>query len=374
VIDLFEEVSEACRIEVPEAHRRPIALIGAGEIADVAHLPAYRKGGLEVVGVFDVDQDRARLVAERHDIERVYPDLDSLLADDRVEVVDVAVPPAAQPAIARRVVASGRHMLGQKPFAHSSEIARELADLADAHNVVLAVNQQLRYDEGVAAAHRVMELGWLGEVTALTISVNIWTEWNNWPWMQVLDELEIWVHSIHYHDTVRFFLGEPDRVFCAGGRTPGQAAQGETRTISTFNFPGGARALVSANHENAWGDLSAEFRLEGNHGAARGTLGLLYDYPHGRPDTLEIISDLLPTDGWVPYPVTSRWVPDAFLGTMASVLAAASGGPPPSTSARDNVGTLALVEALYRSMRTGEVQVIAGAGGSSGSGGTAGDH
>ena len=124
MIDLFRQVSESCRIVVPESHRRPIALIGAGEIADVAHLPAYRKGGLEIVGVFDVDQDRARLVAERHGIGHVYPDLDSLLADDNVEVVDVAVPPKLQPAIARRVIESGRHMLGQKPFAPSSEIAR----------------------------------------------------------------------------------------------------------------------------------------------------------------------------------------------------------------------------------------------------------
>jgi predicted dehydrogenase len=358
MIELFQQVADACRIEVPAGERRPIALVGAGEIADVAHLPAYRKGGLEVIGITDIDPARARAVAERHGIEHVYPDLDTLLGDDRVEVVDVAVPPSAQPGIARKVIAARRHMLGQKPFAPSSAIARELADLADAAGVVLAVNQQLRFDEGVAAAHRIAELGWLGEVTALTINVNIWTEWRNWPWMQVRDELEIWVHSIHYHDLVRWFLGEPERVVCAGGRTPGQAAAGETRTITTYSFPGGPRALVAANHENSWDDQSALFRLEGNHGAIRGTFGLLYDYPHGRPDTLEVTSDLLPTDGWTPYPVTTRWVPDAFLGTMASVLAAASGGPPPITSARDNVGTLALVEALYESMRTGETQVL----------------
>ena len=70
----------------------------------------------------------------------------------------------------------------------------------------------------------------------------------------------------------------------------------------------------------------------------RATLGLLYDYPSGRPDTLEVVSDRLPTDGWAPYPVTTRWVPDAFLGPMASVLAAVSGAQrrsrPPGTTSR----------------------------------------
>jgi predicted dehydrogenase len=358
MIDLFDEVSRSCVLEVPPAHRLPIALVGAGAIADVAHLPAYRRGGLEVVGLTDLDEERARAVAERHGVERVYPDLDALLEDDRVAVVDVAVPAAAQPAIARRVLSAGRHMLGQKPFAPSASIARELADLADEQGVVLAVNQQLRFDEGVAAAHRMMELGWLGEVTHLTIDVNIWTEWSSWPWMLSIEELEVWNHSVHYHDAVRWFLGEPASLYCAPGRTPGQDPRGETRTLTTYRFANGASALVAANHENRWLDPWARFRLEGDRGAVRGTLGLLYDYPRGRPDTLELTSTVVPTDGWVPYPVTSRWIPDAFLGPMASLLAAAAGGPPPLTSARDNVATLAVVEAIYRSIADGQTQVL----------------
>jgi len=247
-------------------------------------------------------------------------------------------------------------MLGQKPFAPTSAIARELADQAEARGVVLAVNQQLRFDEGMAAAHKMVELGWIGEVTCMTIAVNIWTEWSDWPWMLVLDELEVWNHSIHYHDVIRWFLGEPERVYCVGGRTPGQLAKGETRTNSTFSFAGGHSAVVTTNHENSWGDMSATFRLDGSRGAIRGTLGLLYDYPHGRPDTVEVISDVLPTDGWTPYPATTRWIPDAFLGPMASLLSAARLGTSPITSARDNINTIALVETLYRSMRTGEAQ------------------
>ncbi len=356
MIELFAPIAEACTIEVPPANRLPIALVGAGAIVDLAHLPAYRKGGLEVVGITDLDRARAEDVASRHDIGRVYADLDELLADERVAVIDIAVPAAAQPEIVRRALESGRHVLGQKPFAPTSGIAAELAREATARGVVLAVNQQLRFDEGIAAAHEMMRLGWLGEVTSLSISVDIWTEWTLWPWMLTLAELEVWNHSIHYHDVVRWFLGEPDSIYASAGRTPGQAPSGETRTATTYTFPGGARALVHAHHENRWGDQRAEFRLEGSGGAVRGTLGLLYDYPRGRPDTLEVNSTIVGTDGWVPYPVTSRWLPDAFLGPMASLLEAAAGGRPPRTSADDNVRTLCVVEAIYRSIRSGRAQ------------------
>ena len=48
MIDLFGPVSRACRIHVPPDQRKGIAIVGAGVIVDVAHLPAYRRGGLRV--------------------------------------------------------------------------------------------------------------------------------------------------------------------------------------------------------------------------------------------------------------------------------------------------------------------------------------
>jgi predicted dehydrogenase len=345
---------------VPVEHHRPVAIVGAGGIVEGAHLPAYRRAGLSVVGITDLDRARAERVAAAFDIPRVYASVDELLADPDVEVVDIAVPVAAQPPIFRAAIAAGKHVLAQKPFATDPDTAAELATLASAAGLVAAVNQQMRYDEGIAAAHRMVELGMIGEVTSFSITVNLATPWELWEWAQPLERLEIMVHSIHYHDVVRWFMGEPESVYAVGGRTPGQFPVGETRTVSTYRFPSGATAVVHANHVNRGGDNSAEFRIDGVEGAIRGTIGLLYDYPDGRPDTLEVFSRTVPTDGWVPYPVTQRWIPDAFIGTMGSVLEAISTGSTPRTAATDNVKTVALVDALYRSMEQNQVIRIEG--------------
>jgi predicted dehydrogenase len=353
MIDLFTDISEYSRLTVPDDQKRPIAIVGAGGIVDGAHLPAYALAGLEVVGITDVDQAHATDVAARHGIPNVYASLDELLAESGAEVIDIAVPVANQPAIFRAAAAAGKHILAQKPFAVNPQVGRELADAAAKAGVVAAVNQQLRFDEGIAAAHRMVELGWLGEVTSFSITVNVFTDWALWSWAKEMERLEIMVHSIHYHDVVRWFMGEPTSVYAVAGRTPGQYPVGETRTTTTYTYPDGSSAYVFANHMNAGGDNTAEFRIDGTKGAIRGTLGLMYDYPTGRPDTLEVFST--PTDGWVPYPVTQRWFPHAFIGSMGSVLEAIQTGSTPRSAVSDNVKTLDVVDAIYRSMAGNEV-------------------
>lgn len=355
---IWSGVAEDVDLAVPPELRRRIGVIGAGAIVDNAHLPAYAAAGLEVVAIYDLDAERAADVASRHSIATVHTSLEALLDDPAVEVVDIAVVASAQPEIVRAAVARGKHMLCQKPFAPDLETGRELVELARAAGVHVAVNQQMRFEEGIAAARSIVQRGWIGRPTAVEFRTDIETDWSAWPWLLTSDRLEISYHSIHYLDSIRSILGDPERVFCVGGSRPGQAARAETRTMSTLVYPDGVSAVLHVNHENIAGDFRAEFRIDGSEGSVRGTLGLLYDYPHGRPDTLELFSRVLPTDGWLPYPVTRRWIPDAFVGPMAGLLRAIADGTEAPTAAADNLRTLALVEALYTSMSTHEVQKV----------------
>lgn len=59
-----------------ESHRYPIVLIGAGAIVDVAHLPAYKLANFDVQGIFDINQQKAKAVAEKWHIPRIFQTLD----------------------------------------------------------------------------------------------------------------------------------------------------------------------------------------------------------------------------------------------------------------------------------------------------------
>lgn len=347
--DIFAPVRDAIAINLADEHKLPVAIVGAGEIANLAHLPAYAANGLKVAGITDLDVKRAESVAERHNIPRVYRSIDDIAADPAIAVVDIAVFPWVQYGIATPLLEAGKHLLCQKPLSYEYEEAKKLVELADRHGRLLAVNQQLRFSESVAATSAMIRLGWIGKPFEFSWDFHVYTPWEAWPWVARQPRLDLNQFTIHFIDTVRWILGEPLYAFGTQAREPGQPEAGETRTISVLEFEGETRALFRSFHKNRTGDPKAEFRVDGTEGSIRGTIGLMYDYPRGRADTLEINSRVLPTDGWLHYPVTSRWIPTAFIGPMASLLKAITTGGTPATDGHDNLKTLRIIQALYES-------------------------
>ena len=66
---------------------------------------------------------------------------------------------------------------------------------------------------------------------------------------------------------------------------------GETATTTILEYADRRQALVAANHYNLHGEVYAELRFLGTEGTLEGTIGLMYDYPTGRPDTLALYRD-----------------------------------------------------------------------------------
>jgi predicted dehydrogenase len=334
---------------MPRDLNRGIAIVGAGGIVNYAHLPAYRKSGFRVVGITDRNREAAEKTAKQHGIPRVYASVEELLADREVEIVDIAVYPAGQLEVVEKVTAAKRHLLCQKPFADEYPKAVRSVELAEAANVKIAVNQQMRWDAGIRCARILLDDGWLGIPTYGTIQVHCNTDWSLWPWIYKGKRLEVMFHSIHYIDSLRFLLGQPSSVFTSGSRGPAETTEAETKTLTVWDYASGLQVLIDVCHSTWQDDAYATFRLEGTEGVIKGTIGLMYNYPTGRPDTLEFMSKRN-TGYWFSARLDSMWIPDAFAGPMASLMRAVEDGSEPETSGRDNLRTLQVVFAEYRSM------------------------
>src|SRR5438552_12599352 len=96
---LASELALDYRPRLPRRKDFRIGCVGAGFIMRDCHLVAYRQAGLNPVAIASRASARARAVADAHQIPRCYATYDELLADKDVEVLDIAVPPGAQPAV-----------------------------------------------------------------------------------------------------------------------------------------------------------------------------------------------------------------------------------------------------------------------------------
>ena len=107
-------------------------------------------------------------------------------------------------------------------------------------------------------------------------------------------------------------------------------------------------------------DNCIQWRIEGLNGLAIGDIGWCKD-PYTTPSTIRYAAKGvdLGSASWA-----ESWFPDAFTGTMAQLLIALENGKPPAISGRDNLKTMALVEAAYlsasRSQPVDVSQVIEG--------------
>jgi len=340
------------KAEMPRRLDHGIGMVGAGGVVNYAHLPAYAKAGFKVVAIVDKDRQRAEQTAGAHKIPKVYSTVEELVHDPEVEVIDIAVYPWEVPAIAEQAARAGKHLLCQKPLSEEYRKAVRLVQMAREANVKMAVNQQMRWDAGIRGSKQLISQGWLGVPTYGTIQVHCLTDWSMWPWMYTREHLEVLFHSIHYIDSLRYLLGDPDRVFSSGSRMPGEPTKAETRTLSVWEYDSDLQVLIDANHGVWQEDRYAIFRFEGTKGIIKGTLGLMYNYPTGRPDTLEFMSKKN-AGYWLSARNEHMWIPDAFVGPMASLLRAIEDDSEPASGGEDNLKTLQVVFAEYLSMKEG---------------------
>ena len=344
---------------LPRDRSAGIGCIGSGFIMADCHLVAYRAAGFNPVAIASRNRKTAEAVALRHAIGSVYDDYRALLQDPHVEVLDIAVPPDVQLEVVREAVKQKAHIRGilaQKPLGVDYAQARLIVQLCRDAGIVLAVNQNMRFDQSIRACKTVLDRGYLGTPVLATIDMRAIPHWM--PWQQRQGWVTLRIMSIHHLDTFRYLFGNPRRVFASvrpDPRTAKKFTHEDGICLSILEYDAGLRASscddvwAGPSLEGAESDISIRWRVEGTEGLARGTIGWP-SYPTPTPSTLDFTSTLAPGQWWKPR-WNEVWFPDAFAGPMADLLCALEEKRPPMLNGEDNLLTMALVDACYRSVK-----------------------
>jgi predicted dehydrogenase len=331
----------------PPGYRPGLGLVGCGDIARSWHLPAYAEYGVDVVGVYDPAPEATDGIRERFPFVRcVFSSLDELLADDEIEIVDVATRPDIRPELIRRAIDAGKHVLAQKPLALEVDAAKSLVDEAEDRGVKVAVNQNGRWSPPWRIATLLIEQGAIGEVVAVT-------HLHDRPLPPLVgthfDELEhfvIYDYFVHWIDICRcWFAGNTvETVRALDHRTPDQPDETKSPWAAwvAIQYADGASALIRNVGEARTKRPSCPFWVHGTEGTIRGSVLLGSDFVELERDGV--------TDR---YTLEGAWYPDGFAGALGELVTAIAEDREPFNSARHNLLTLAMTLAACRSAEQG---------------------
>lgn len=156
------------------ARRGPVGVgvVGCGNISDEYLTTMGRFPDLRVVGVADLDPDRAAAQAATYGIGFAGTG-EELLARDDVELVVNLTIPAAHVPVGLQAVAAGKHVWSEKPIATDRASARALLEAATTAGVLVGVAPDTVLGPGVQTARRFVDAGEIGTpLTALAIMQN----------------------------------------------------------------------------------------------------------------------------------------------------------------------------------------------------------
>jgi predicted dehydrogenase len=235
------------------------AVVGTGFIGPV-HVEGLRRAGVAVVGILGSSPTRSAEAAAALDVGTAYPDYETLLRDDRVQVVHLTTPNRFHFDQASQALRAGKHVMCEKPLAMTAREAAALVSLARETALAAGVNYNIRYYPLCQEAAERVRQGHLGRVLHVTGSyVQDWLLYpTDFNWRVLADEggplRAVADIGTHWLDLVQFIASQPVRAVCADLQTVHAERQRNRASVQTFTTGrtgNGARESVPIDTEDA---------------------------------------------------------------------------------------------------------------------------
>lgn len=308
-----------------------------------AWLAAARETGTTIVGLVDLDRERARELADEFQIDKavIGADLGAVLTEARPDVVFDVVVPAARREVALTALRHGCHILTEKPLAATREDARAIVAAARDAGRVHAVIQNRRFLAEPRRIRRFLDSGVIGAPSSIHCDFFLGPHFGGFR--EEMHHVLLLDMAIHTFDSARFLVGgTPSGVYCREWDPAGSWYEQGSSAVAVFEMKEGpiftyrgswcANGL-STSWESAWrivgqrGTLTwdgfADIRAEVRTGEREG----LFD----RTEPVEV-PPLDPSDRV-----------GGHLGVMKDFLGAVEAGTAPETRGDDNILSLAMV-------------------------------
>lgn len=223
-----------------------VAFIGAGTVAEMHGRGVAAVPNAHFIGAYDPNRKKAEAMTARFG-GRVFRSLGQLLSDPRVDAVHVLTPVSHHLSSSVASLGAGKHVLLEKPAAHTlEEIASLKAAAKRARRVCMPAHNYI-YVPSIRRAKRLLDSGKLGKIASLWILYNILhPEKIAATYGGVLRAV-----CTHHAYSVLYLLGRPCRLTATASRVHYRKLHCEDQAMIVCEMEGGAVA-------NLWSSFAAD--------------------------------------------------------------------------------------------------------------------
>jgi len=337
-----------------------IGLIGCGSIA-VAHLNGYRQCPElgRVVALCDADASAVEQRRQEFELDAEhYGDYRAMLDKGDVDAVDICLPIMAHEEVAIAVAQAGKHIVIEKPLTNTLEQAKRVVAAADAAGVTLMVAHNQRFRRQHMKMKDLVQTGKIGRIVSARAEINQNIQAvlpdGHWHYYHRGALISIGIHML---DTLRYLVGNVRRV--SGFRTTAmmpmvgqQGVEGEEADdlgVAALEFENGALGTLFASYcakAHPWHD---SIMLHGTKGSMHtvGGLHLMSEMDEAHRKLSRVDTDDEKVSDWR--------LGQSYVREIEHFLRCLHTGTEPMCSGRDNLFTMAAIEAVYLSGATASV-------------------
>lgn len=219
-----------------------VAVIGCGNIANNAHIPAYMKNPEAEIKYFcDIIPEKAQAAVEKYGCGTAVTDYHDVLRDPEITAVSVCTPNNMHAVISIDAMRAGKHVLCEKPAARTWAEAKEMQKVQHETGMTLNIGVVNRFNDSVRRIKQYIDAGKLGNVYHVYVSFRahrsipgIGGAFTN---KAIAGGGALIDWGVHYLDIVMYCNGDP-----------------KPRTVSSETFSVLGRNIADYTYQSMWAE------------------------------------------------------------------------------------------------------------------------
>ena len=321
------------------------AVVGLGHIAQVAVLPAFQhaRSNSEMTALVSGDETELRQLGKRYGLNALfsYDDYETLLASGEIDAVYLALPNHQHSDFTIRAARAGIHVLCEKPMAVTERECMSMIRAVDENNVKLMIAYRLHFEEANLGAIELLRSGKIGDPCIFSSVFTLDIRKDDIRLRKATGGGTLYDIGVYCINAARYlFRDEPvEAIAMSATRDDRRFAEVEEMVSGTLRFPDERLAAFVCSF-GAW-DVD-RFQVVGTKGDL--TLDPAYGYAEGLKQTITV-------DGKSKVKVLGRR--DQFAPEILYFSDCILKGKEPEPSGWEGLADVRVIEALYRSARTG---------------------